>query len=92
MTRPAQLDLIGLDHHLPREILMIFLFFGSSIAPLESELDHFENCQNLSNSLSGPRQSAAKMITTIISSLLAALDDRAGLSNSDKYLPIFKMV
>ena len=92
MTQTSQLDLIGLDHHVPREILMIFSFFGSYIAPLESELDHFKNCQNLSNLPSGPRQPAAKMITTIISSLLAALDDRAGLSNSDKYLPIFKMV
>ena len=92
MTRPAQLDLIGLDHHLPREILMIFLFLGSSIAPLESELDHFENFQDLSNPLSGPRQQAAEMIMVIISSLPAALGNRAGLSNSDKYLPIFKLV
>ena len=92
MTRFSQLDLIGLDHHLPREILMIFLFFGSFIAPLEFELDHLENCQNLRNLLSGPRQPAAEMITIIISSLPATLGDRAGLSNSDKYLPIFKMV
>ena len=43
MTQRSQLDLIGLDHHVPREILMTFSFFGSYIAPLESELDHFEN-------------------------------------------------
>ena len=64
---------------------MIFLFFGSSIAPLESVIDHFENGQNLRNPLSGPGQPAVKMIAIIMSLLLAALGQTAGLSNSEKY-------
>ena len=43
MTTTSQLDLIWCDHHLQRQILMIFLFFGSSIAHLEPELQQFED-------------------------------------------------
>ena len=43
MIKPSQLDLIWYNHHLQRQILMIFLFFGSSIAHLEPELQQFED-------------------------------------------------
>ena len=43
MTTTSYLDLIWCDHHLQRQILMIFLFFGSSIAHQEPELQRFED-------------------------------------------------
>ena len=43
MTIPSEPDLILCDHHLGHQILMIFLFFGSSIAHLEPELQPFED-------------------------------------------------
>ena len=43
MIKPSHLDLSWCNHHLQRQILMIFLFFGSSIAHLEPELQRFKD-------------------------------------------------
>ena len=52
-------DLIWFDHHLRHQILMIFLFFGSSIAHQEPELQRFED-QSIFVGISATRAPVAK--------------------------------